>query len=161
MKHNLALTWLLWHVALTRLLWQIALTGCFHKVTLTGCSDRLLWQDALTGCSDRLLWQVALTGCSDRLLCQADPIQSSTSTNFIWLPLTTFSTVDLQNLVGTNPGGHTTLILYECKSVHLVYTTLSTAVVGELWENYHTTLSPKDLQYFTAILCISLLKFYL
>jgi len=81
-------------------------------VALTGRSDRLLWQVALTGRFDRLLWQVALTGFSDRFFWQAHPALTSTSANFVWPTLTTYSTLDPRTLVVMNPGGRTPQIRY-------------------------------------------------
>jgi hypothetical protein len=87
---------------------KVPLTDCSDKIALTGHSDKV----ALTACSDRLLWQVALTGCSDRLFWQAHPTLTSTSANFVWPTLATYSTLDPGTLVVTNPGGRTTQILY-------------------------------------------------
>jgi len=129
----------------TPLLWQGRSDGSLRKDR----SDRSLWQ----GRSDRLLWQVVLTSTS---YC------TSTSANFVWLTLTTYSTFDPGTLVVTNPGGSTTKCLsYLCKLVHLLYTTSSTAVLCKLWHNSHTTLSLKESQELTAILSISLSKFCL
>jgi len=152
----------LWQGHSDRLIWHgCSDTSLWHSLSdillWHGRTHRLLWQ----GCSDRLLWQVALTGLSDRLFRQGHPTLTNPWANFVSPTLTIYSTSDRETLVVTNPGGATTQILYMCKSAHLVYTTSSTAVLCELWQTSHTTLSLNDSQSLTAILSISLSKFCL